>query len=101
MTVYAEHDMVKTRKHDPGPAPPGFSHLDGQGRARMVDVSDKPSTRRTAVAGGRIAMQPATLALIESHRAAKGDVLAVARVAGILAAKRTGELIPMCPPLPL
>jgi len=78
-----------------------LTHVDEQGRARMVDVGGKPETERVAVARGRVRMQPATLALIRAGEVAKGDVLAVARVAGILAAKRTGELIPLCHPLPL
>ena len=78
-----------------------LSHLDEQGRARMVDVSAKADTVREATAGGRVRMQPETLALIRSGGVAKGDVLAVARVAGIMAAKRTGDLIPMCHPLPI
>ena len=77
----------------------GLSHLDEQGKARMVDVGDKPETERTAVARGRILMKPETLALILSGSAKKGDVLTVARVAGLQAAKRTHELIPMCHPL--
>ena len=79
----------------------GLTHLDEQGRARMVDVGAKAETERVAVARGRVCMQPATLALIQSGNVAKGDVLAVARVAGIMAAKRTGELIPLCHPLPV
>lgn len=76
-----------------------LSHIDGDGQARMVDVSEKDVTARTAVAEGFIAMQPATLALIQSGDAKKGDVLATARIAGIMAAKRTHELIPLCHPL--
>lgn len=76
-----------------------LSHLDEQGRAQMVDVSAKPDTERVAVAKGQVTMQPATLALIQSGGIEKGDVFSVARVAGILAAKRTHELIPMCHPL--
>ena len=76
-----------------------LSHLDEQGRARMVDVSDKRVTRRIAVARGCIRMHPQTLALILAHKVEKGDVFSVARVAGIMAAKRTPELIPMCHPL--
>ena len=67
----------------------------------MVDVGDKPSTRRTGIAGGRIDMLPATLALIQSGSAKKGDVLGIARIAGIQAAKKTSELIPLCHPLAL
>jgi cyclic pyranopterin phosphate synthase len=78
-----------------------LTHIDDSGAARMVDVSDKETTRRTAVARGRVVMEPATLALIESGEAKKGDVLAAARIAGIMAAKRTHELIPLCHPLAL
>jgi cyclic pyranopterin phosphate synthase len=77
----------------------GLSHLDEQGRARMVDVGQKPDTQREAIARGRVLMQPDTLALIQEGGLPKGDVLAVAQVAGIMAAKRTHELIPMCHPL--
>ena len=80
---------------------PGLSHVDSQGRARMVDVADKDVTHRRAVAGSFIAMKPETLAMIVEGRAPKGDVIAVARVAGIMAAKRTSDLIPLCHPLPL
>jgi cyclic pyranopterin phosphate synthase len=76
-----------------------FSHLDEHGRARMVDVSAKAETRRLAVAEGFIRMQPATVGLIERREVAKGDVFTVAKVAGILAAKGTASLIPMCHPL--
>lgn len=78
-----------------------LSHFDAQGQAHMVDVSAKPDTHRMAMAGGCIEMQPATLALIESGNARKGDVLGVARVAGIMAAKKTSALIPLCHPLAL
>jgi cyclic pyranopterin phosphate synthase len=77
----------------------GLTHLDEEGRARMVDVGAKPDTERVAVARGRITMQPTTLALIQSGAVKKGDVLTVAQIAGIQAAKRTHELIPMCHPL--
>ncbi|GAB1385453.1 cyclic pyranopterin monophosphate synthase MoaC [Melaminivora sp.] len=80
------------------PASP-LTHFDAQGQAHMVDVGAKPATERTAMATGRIRMQPATLALIESGSAKKGDVLGVARVAAIMAAKKTSELIPLCHPL--
>ncbi len=73
-----------------------FSHLDSQGRARMVDVGDKESTRRRAVARGRVNMLPETASAIASGETIKGDVLAVARIAAIQAAKRTSELIPLC-----
>jgi cyclic pyranopterin monophosphate synthase len=76
-----------------------LSHLDEQGRARMVDVSDKGVSRRIAVARGAIKMRPETLALILEDKIEKGDVFSVARVAGIMAAKKTSELIPMCHPL--
>ncbi|HEY7220127.1 MAG TPA: cyclic pyranopterin monophosphate synthase MoaC [Candidatus Binatia bacterium] len=76
-----------------------LSHLDEQGRARMVDVSAKEITSRTAVARGAIHMRPETLALILEDKIEKGDVFSVARVAGIMAAKKTSELIPMCHPL--
>ncbi|HEX8674754.1 MAG TPA: cyclic pyranopterin monophosphate synthase MoaC [Longimicrobium sp.] len=79
----------------------GFTHLDEHGRPRMVDVGDKEVTRRTAVAEGRIRMAPATLAAVVEGRAAKGAVLTVAEVAGIMGAKRTADLIPLCHPLPL
>jgi cyclic pyranopterin phosphate synthase len=78
-----------------------LTHVDARGRARMVDVADKGETRRTARAGGRIRMLPATLRLIAAGGVAKGDVLGVARTAAIQAAKRTSELIPLCHPLAL
>ena len=78
-----------------------FTHLDAEGRARIVDVSDKDETDRVAIAGARVVMQPETLERIRSGDVAKGDVLAVARLAGIMAAKRTAELIPLCHPLAL
>jgi cyclic pyranopterin phosphate synthase len=77
----------------------GLTHLDESGAAHMVDVGDKDSTVRVAVAEGFIAMAPATLAMIVEGTAPKGDVLAVARVAGIMAAKQTSALIPLCHPL--
>lgn len=78
-----------------------FSHFDAAGRAAMVDIVDKEETSRSATARARVLMQPATLALIREGRASKGDVLGVARIAGIMAAKRTAELIPLCHPLPI
>ncbi len=78
-----------------------LTHIDTRGEARMVDVSTKPATERTAVAEGRVVMSKATLALIESGNAKKGDVLGAARIAGIMAAKRTPDLIPLCHPLAL
>ena len=85
----------------PAPASPHFTHFDPAGQAHMVDVGAKDVTRRVARAGGRIVMLPATLALIEAGTARKGDVLGVARIAAIQAAKRTSELIPLCHPLAL
>jgi cyclic pyranopterin phosphate synthase len=79
----------------------GLSHLDERGHARMVDVSAKPTTVREATARGRVLMSRATLDAITSDAVPKGDVFATARIAGILAAKRTAELIPLCHPLPL
>ena len=78
-----------------------LTHFDASGASRMVDVGDKPVTARIARASGRVMMQPTTLARIQQRGMAKGDVLEVARLAGIMAAKRTGELIPLCHPLPL
>src|SRR2546423_6119856 len=78
-----------------------LSHVDAGGAARMVDVGAKPDTERVARARGAIRMLPATLAAIRANQLEKGDVLAVARIAGILAAKRTAELIPLCHPIPL
>lgn len=78
-----------------------LTHFDQAGQAHMVDVADKQETRRIARAAGRIAMAPATLELIASGSASKGDVLGVARVAAIQGAKRTAELIPLCHPIPL
>jgi len=82
------------------PASP-LTHFDAHGQAHMVDVSGKDETHRVAVARGTIRMQPATLALIQAGNAKKGDVIGVARVAAIMAAKRTSELIPLCHPLPI
>jgi cyclic pyranopterin phosphate synthase len=79
----------------------GFTHFDASGNATMVDVSAKPVTDRTATARARVVMHPETLAMIEAGTAKKGDVLGVARLAGIMAAKRTAELIPLCHPLPI
>ena len=78
-----------------------LTHFDEQGGSRMVDTSDKPETLREARASGLVHMAPATAALIRDRALAKGDVLEVARLAGIMAAKRTGDLIPLCHPLPL
>jgi cyclic pyranopterin phosphate synthase len=79
----------------------GLTHLDAVGAARMVDVSAKPATLREATATGRIAMSKAAASAIREGAVKKGDVLAVARVAGIMAAKRTADLIPLCHPLPI
>ena len=78
-----------------------LTHFDDAGQAHMVDVSDKVETKRSAVAEGRVVMRPETLALVLAGTAGKGDVLGVARVAGIMAAKRTADLIPLCHPLAL
>lgn len=78
-----------------------LSHLDESGKARMVDVGDKPDTERVAVARGEVVMRPETLALIQAGALKKGDVLTVAQLAGVMAAKRTADLIPLCHPLQL
>jgi cyclic pyranopterin monophosphate synthase len=78
-----------------------LTHVDSAGNARMVDVGHKADTERIAVAGGEVVMQPETLRLIREGAIKKGDVLTIARIAGIMAAKRTSELIPLCHPLPL
>ena len=80
---------------------PDLTHIDAEGRARMVDVSDKPTTSREAVAAGRVRMAAATLELALAGRAKTGDVRATAEIAGVMAAKRTAELIPLCHPLAL
>ncbi|WP_366142401.1 cyclic pyranopterin monophosphate synthase MoaC [Acetobacter indonesiensis] len=82
-------------------AVPTLTHLDEAGQARMVDVSEKQATRRKAVATGFVAMRPATLEMIVSGEAPKGDVLATARIAAIMAAKKTSDIIPLCHPLAL
>lgn len=84
---------------DTGPG--GLSHLDASGAARMVDVSEKTETARTAIAEAIVRMRPETLALIQQGGMPKGDVIATARIAGIMAAKRTPDLIPLCHPLPI
>lgn len=78
-----------------------LTHFDDQGQAHMVDVSAKPVTDRSAIAEAWVLMEPATLALVTEGRAGKGDVLGTARLAGIMAAKRTSDLIPLCHPLPI
>ena len=92
----------------PGPESPPvvepvikLTHVDESGKAQMVDVGGKPDTDREAIARGRVLMRPETLALIESNGFEKGDVLGVARIAGIMGAKNTSQLIPLCHPLPL
>ena len=81
--------------------PSGLTHFDASGQAHMVDVGDKASTRRVAVASGKISMLPSTLALIQSGDTKKGDVLGVARIAAIQASKKTSDLIPLCHPISL
>jgi cyclic pyranopterin phosphate synthase len=78
-----------------------LSHIDSEGQVRMVDVGQKPDTRRVAVARGEVRMTPETLALIQEGNLKKGDLLTTAQLAGVMAAKRTAELIPLCHPLPL
>lgn len=78
-----------------------LSHIDDEGRVRMVDTSDKATTTRHAVASARVLMSPETVAAVQEHRTPKGDPLEAARLAGIMGAKRTAELIPLCHPLPL
>src|SRR5216684_1929088 len=87
--------------HKSTKASSALTHIDTKGEARMVDVSAKPATERVAVAEGRVVMSNASLELIESGNAKKGDVLGTARIAGIMAAKRTSDLIPLCHPLAL
>ena len=79
----------------------GLTHFDGEGKPRMVDVSAKPETAREAVARGRVRLAPETLALVTAGRVGKGDVIGIAELAGIMGAKRTAELIPLCHPLAL
>jgi len=97
-TLYQHIEEPEMKKE---PKTNAFSHVGSSGEARMVDVGAKDVTDRVATARGVIRMRPGTLAAIEANSIKKGDVLAVARVAGILAAKRTAELIPLCHPLPL
>ena len=87
--------------HPTTPKPSPLTHFDAEGQAHMVDVAAKASTHRVAVAEGRITMEPATLALIQSGSAKKGDVLGIARIAGIQGAKKTSDLIPLCHPIGL
>jgi cyclic pyranopterin phosphate synthase len=99
------HARVSFRVNTPRlilkPAMSSLTHFDAQGQAHMVDVGAKPATHRIAIAEGRITMQPATLAIVQSGTARKGDVLGVARIAAIMAAKKTSDLIPLCHPLAL
>ncbi len=83
------------------PAPDQLTHFDATGQAHMVDVGAKQDTHRIAVAAGTIRMKPDTLALIQSGTAKKGDVIGIARIAAIMASKRTGDLVPLCHPLPI
>ena len=92
--------MTRGRKAGPPPEP-SLTHVGPSGEARMVDVSGKPETARRATARGTITMSPATLEAIRRNQIQKGDVLGVARIAGVMAAKRTPELIPLCHPLPI
>jgi cyclic pyranopterin phosphate synthase len=92
---------VTTPQEHPMTTSSALTHFDAQGQAHMVDVAGKASTHRIAVAQGRIQMNPATLAIILQGSAKKGDVLGIARIAGIMAAKKTSDLIPLCHPLAL
>ena len=92
---------AKRRVPGRDPLTSALSHVDSRGRVQMVDVGGKPPTLRTAVARGRIRVRPRVVRLILSSEIAKGDPLQVARIAGIMAAKRTAELIPLCHPIPL
>jgi cyclic pyranopterin phosphate synthase len=91
--------MPSSARRSRAKSEPQLSHIDETGRARMVDVTEKDDTHRLAVARGRVTMRPETLALIEAGAIAKGNVLTTAQIAGVMAAKRTHELIPMCHPL--
>ena len=93
--------MSVTNQPSKEPANSPLTHFDAQGQAHMVDVGDKANTRRIAVTEGRITMLPETLALIQAGNAKKGDVLGIARIAGIQAAKKTSDLIPLCHPIAL
>ena len=92
---------MENGRHPSKPLMKRLSHIDAAGAASMVDVSAKPAQRREAIAHGEILMNPATIAAIENDRVAKGNVFATARIAGIMAAKKTGDLIPLCHPLPI
>ena len=97
--IYICFNFVFTANHTQERAMPGFSHIGAKGEIRMVDVSSKKNTDRIAVASGKVLMNPETLEIIEKNAAKKGNVLEAARIAGIMAAKKTPELIPMCHPL--
>lgn len=92
---------TKKNPDNRNPAQEGLTHFDETGQAHMVDVGGKEETHRIAIAAGTIRMKPETLAIIQSGTAKKGDVLGIARIAAIMAAKRTSDLIPLCHPLPL
>ena len=96
--LFKEDSEAAESTRDSGP---GLTHIDRSGSAQMVDVGSKPDTDREAVARGRVVMKPETFALVQANAFDKGDVLAVARIAGIMGAKRTSDLIPLCHPLPL
>lgn len=100
-SIHSERERTESRNSQLLTRNPKLTHFDVGGRAVMVDVGDKKETHRMAVASGYVSMQPATLSLIQEGGAKKGDVLGIARLAGIMAAKRTSELIPLCHPLPL
>ncbi len=93
--------MTKTEAANDEPAGTGLTHFNADGGAHMVDVGPKPDTRRIASASGLVRMQPATAQVIREGRAGKGDVLGVAQIAGIMATKRTADIIPLCHPLPI
>src|SRR5712671_3868427 len=92
---------TKKNPDNRNPAQESLTHFDETGQAHMVDVGGKEETHRIAIAAGAIRMKPETLAIIQSGTAKKGDVLGIARIAAIMAAKRTSDLIPLCHPLPL
>lgn len=99
MTQNSSPSYTNLSNSDPSPA--NLTHLDAQGQAQMVDVTAKASTVRTAIAAGQVRMLPHTFTAIQSGNAPKGDVLGTARLAGIMAAKQTAHLIPLCHPLPI
>ena len=93
--------MTQIRDQNPEKAGQALTHIDARGNAHMVDVAEKAVTHRIAIAGAQVRMRPETLNLIETGNAAKGDVIATARIAGIMASKKTHDLIPLCHPVPL